>query len=185
MIKFLGLLSGKKKIDPNKAISIYVALLDQVISEGFVEIRNFINNNSNLEVNPNLQAYDIDWFSDVVFLGNISNLDSYFEEEEVVELRNLILDTRHKDLSMNDQTLVIETFLVYEKYFNELIFKYECPISAMAYAIFEKYNINSFQGDLFKKKNKPNPVFLNELKNVLSHFIWNWEDYLQKNKISF
>ena len=25
----------------------------------------------------------------------------------------------------------------------------------------------------------------NELKSLLSHFIWNWEDYLEKNKLSF
>ena len=55
----------------------------------------------------------------------------------------------------------------------------------MAHAIFEKYNINDFQGDLFKRKNKPNPIFLNELKNLLSHFIWNWEEYLEKNKLNF
>ena len=54
----------------------------------------------------------------------------------------------------------------------------------MAHAIFEKYNINNFQGDLFKK-NKPNPVFLNELKNLLNHFIWNWEEYLEKISLDF
>ena len=79
----------------------------------------------------------------------------------------------------------IERFLDYENYFNDLIIKHEFMISAMAHAIFEKYKINDFQGDLFRKKNKPNPVFLTELKNLLSHFIWNWEDYLQKNKLDF
>ena len=49
----------------------------------------------------------------------------------------------------------------------------------------EKYNINEYQGDLFKRKNKPNPIFYNELKNLLKHFMWNWEDYLEKNKLRF
>ena len=61
----------------------------------------------------------------------------------------------------------------------------EFPINAMAYGIFEKYNINDFQGDLFKRKNKPNPIFYNELKGLLKHFIWNWEEYLEKNKLIF
>jgi hypothetical protein len=55
----------------------------------------------------------------------------------------------------------------------------------MAFAIFEKYNINEFQGTLFKRKNKPNPIFISEMKNLLKHFIWNWEEYLQKNKLQF
>ena len=156
-----------------------------MISEGFIEIRDFINNNNNLETNPNLSDSDIDWFSNVVFLGNIKNLDMYFEEDESSHFRNLILDEMHKELSGNAHNLAIERFLDYENYFQGLIAKYESPTSAMAHAIFEKYNINDCQGDLFKKKNKPNPIFINELKNLLNHFIWNWEEYLEKNKLSF
>lgn len=185
MIKFLGLLSTKKKIKPATAASIYVAVLQNVILEGFIEIKDFINNNNNLESNPNLDENDIDWFSNVIFLGNIKNLDIYFEAEEVSKLRGFILDEIYKDLKGNTQHLAVERFLDYENYFKELLEKHEFPINAMAHAIFEKYNINDFQGDLFKKKNKPNPVFLNELKNLLGHFIWNWEEYLEKNKINF
>jgi hypothetical protein len=185
MIKFLGLLSKKKKVKPATAVTIYVAILQNVISGGFIEIKDFINNNNNLESNPNLKDSDIDWFSNVIFLGNMKNLDSYFEENEVSSLRTLILDEIYKDVKANDQNLAVERFLDYENYFNDLLIKYEFSINAMAHAIFEKYNINDFQGDLFKKKNKPNPVFLNELKNLLSHFLWNWEEYLEKNKLNF
>ena len=185
MIKFLGLLSKKKKVKPATAISIYVAVLNNVISGGFIEIKDFINNNNNLESNPNLDNNDINWFSNVVFLGNIKNLDMFFEEDEVSILRTLILDEIYKNLDGNAQHLAIERFLDYENYFKDLLSKHESSINAMAHAIFEKYNINDFQGDLFKKKNKPNPVFLNELKNLLNHFIWNWEEYLEKNKLRF
>jgi hypothetical protein len=185
MIKFLGLLSKKKKVKPATTVSIYVALLQNVISDGFIEIKDFINNNNNLESNPNLNDKDINWFSNVIFLGNIKNLDSSFEKDEVSILRALILDEIYKDLEGNDKNLAIERFLDYENYFNDLLIKHEFSINAMAHAIFEKYNINDFQGDLFKKKNKPNPVFLNELKNLLNHFVWNWEEYLERNKLKF
>jgi hypothetical protein len=185
MIKFLGLLSKKKKVNPELTASIYVALLQNVIAEGFVEIKDFINNNNNLEENPNLKENAIEWFSNVVFLGNLQNLDVHFEEHQATQLRALILDEIYKDLEVNAQHLAIERFLDYENYFKELMVKHEYPLNAMAHAIFDKYNINDFQGDLFKKKNKPNPVFFNELKNLLSHFNWNWEDYLEKNKLNF
>ena len=185
MIKFLGLLMRKKKVKPKTAISIYVALLKKVISEGFVEIKDFINNNNNLEKSPRLNDSDIDWFSNVIFLGNINNLEIHFEEDEVVLLRKLILDEMYKNIEENECQLAIEKFLDYENYFNDLIIQYESIINAMAYAIFEKYNINDFQGNLFKRKNKPNPIFINELKNLLSHFFWNWEEYLKKNKLNF
>ncbi len=184
MIKFFGF-SKKKKVKPATTASIYVTLLQNVVSEGFIEIKDFINNNNNLESNPNLNDTDIDWFSNVIFLGNMKNLDLHFEENEVFTLRALILDEIYKDVEVNDRHLAIEKFLEYENYFKELLVRHEFPIDAMAYAIFEKYNINDFQADLFKKKNKPNPIFLNELKNLLNHFIWNWEEYLEKNKLDF
>jgi len=185
MIKFLGLLSKKKKVKPATAAAIYVALLQNVIAEGFIEIKDFINNNNNLEGTPDLKDMDIDWFSNIIFLGNIQRLNVYFEEDEAVKLRSFILDEVYKELEGNAQHLAIERFLDYENYFKDLLEKHESPINAMAIGIFEKYNINDFQGDLFKKKNKPNPIFFNELKNLLAHFIWNWEDYLEKNKLNF
>ncbi len=185
MIKFFGLLSKKKKIEPKIMASIYVAALNNVITEGFIEIKDFINNNNNLDANPNITNNDVDWFSNIIFLGNMHLLNDYFEESEVSIIRGCILDEMYSNLDENKQHLAIERFLDYEKYFAELISVNETSIQAMAYGIFEKYNINEYQGDLFKRKNKPNPIFYNELKNLLKHFIWNWEEYLEKNKLTF
>ena len=53
----------------------------------------------------------------------------------------------------------------------------------MARSIFIKYNLNDYQGKLLKNQNEPNPVFLEELASLLSHFVWNWDDFLSKNKV--
>lgn len=185
MIKFFGLLSKKNKVKAESVAPIYVALLENVINEGYVEVKEFINKNNNLEGTPDLDDKDIAWFSNIVFLGNMQNLKFYFEDLEFTRLRALILDEIYRDLNEDSQHLAIERFLDYENYFGELMLRHECAITAMAYGVFEKYNINNFQGDLFKKKNKPNPIFFHELKNLLKHFIWNWEDYLKKNKLKF
>ena len=114
-------------------------------------------------------------------MGNLENLSSFFEEQDAVVLRGLILDEMYKELPENEQHLAIERFLDHENYFKELLLQNEYAISAMAYGIFEQYNINEYQGDLFKRKNKPNPIFYNELKNLVKHFMWNCEDYLEMN----
>ena len=71
-----------------------------MIKNGFVEIQDFINNNNNLESNQNIKEDMISWFSNVIFLGNMKNLDVYFEEDEVSTLRALILDEIYKDFRM-------------------------------------------------------------------------------------
>ena len=55
----------------------------------------------------------------------------------------------------------------------------------MAVAVFDKYNINDCQSELLKRKNDPNPILFNELKKLLGHFRWNWDDFLEKCKIIF
>ena len=185
MIKFFGLLSKKEKVKIKSLVSIYCQTLDEVINQGFVEIKDFINNNNNLENNPNLHQKDIKWFRIIIYLGNLNNLGSHFEDDEVLKLRNLIVDEIYSDLSDNEKISAVEGFLQYEAYFMELMNEFESEIDAMAFAIFDKYNINEFQGELFKRKNKPNPIFISEMKNLIQHFIWNWDEYLQKNKIKF
>ena len=44
MIKFFGLLSKKKKVKLQSIVDIYCGALDEVISNGFIEIKDFINN---------------------------------------------------------------------------------------------------------------------------------------------
>ena len=185
MIKFFGLLSKKKKVNLQSIVDIYCGALDEVISNGFIEIKDFINNNNNLENNPNLKNEDIKWFRIIIFLGNLNDLKSHFEEQEVLKLRNLIVENIFIDLNDSQKILAVESFLQYESYFSDLLIEFSSEIDAMAYAIFEKYNINDFQGTLFKRKNKPNPIFISEMKNLLKHFIWNWDEYLQKNKLQF
>ena len=80
MIKFFGLLSKKKKVDSKLTASIYVAALNNVVNEGFVEIKDFINNNNNLEDIPNLTNEDIKWFRNIIFLGNMQSLQLHFEK---------------------------------------------------------------------------------------------------------
>lgn len=152
MIKFFSLLSKKSKINIKDASEIYRSALDEVIYEGFVEIKDFINQNNNLENNPNLQSSDVKWFRLIIYLGNLYQLKSNFEEDEVLVFRNSILDQMFDELDDSNKLLAIDSFLDYEKYFSELLREYNSEIDAMAYAVFEKYNINDFQGALFKRK---------------------------------
>ena len=101
MIKFFGLLSKKKKVKPELTASIYVAALNNVINEGFVEIKDFINDNNNLEDKPNLTDEDITWFRNIIFLGNIQSLQLHFEEKEAAKIREFMLDEMYKDLEQS------------------------------------------------------------------------------------
>tara|TARA_A100001037_G_C14971749_1_gene554016 strand:+ start:37 stop:588 length:552 start_codon:yes stop_codon:yes gene_type:complete len=183
MFSFFGI-HKKKKIKASVFVKTYVKNLNEVIDSGFSEIKDFINENHNLECTLELKDFDIKWFWIITLLANLSHLNSYFEEEEVLQLRGYVLDNILNMIDENKE-LAMERFLNYENYFSQLISKHNDILKCMAFAIFEKYNINDFQGDMFKRKNKPNPILIHELKNLLSHFLWNWDSDLKDYRIIF
>jgi|TARA_B100001142_G_C14348103_1_gene660872 hypothetical protein len=182
MIKFLGILSTKNKVTTKKAARLLVETLDEAIVHGFVEIQDFLNNNNNLEGSPNLTVKDIRWFRLIVFVGNLKISSDFFDHDNAEDLYNNLLDYM-ADKMTGDNEIAIEQLNDYASYLDELLRRSDNCIEAMATAIFDKYNINEFQVNLFRRKNEPNPVLFQELKNLMGHFIWNWEDYLNKNKI--
>jgi len=183
MIKFLGILSKKKKITAKETANLLVATLDEVIVNGFVEIQDFINNNNNLENNPNLKEKDIRWFRLIVFASNLKILPNFFEDEKIDNLHNQLLDFMTERIT-GENEIALEQLSDYCTYLDDLLRKSDNYVEAMATAMFDKYNINDYQVTLFKRKNEPNPVFFQELKNLMSHFIWNWEDFLSKHKVA-
>ena len=35
--------------------------------------------------------------------------------------------------------------------------------------------------ELLKRKHEPNPILFNELKKLLNHFTWNWDEFWEKH----
>lgn len=183
MLKFFGI-SKKDKITVKDTSKIFTIALNKVVNDGYPEIQSFLNKNNNLEKSPNISEEDIKWFRLIIFVGNLHVLSTKFEENESLELRNEIIDKLLTYLD-DDPEVAMDLFLNYESYYNDLLSKQIDPIETMSLAVFDKYNINDCQSELLKRKNEPNPVLFNELRKYLSHFVWNWEEFLEKCKVVF
>lgn len=183
MLKFFGI-SKKDKISVEDTANIFFVALNKVINDGYIEIQHYLNNNNNLDKTPNVSDDDIKWFRLIVFAGNLHVLSTKFEESESLKLRNYIIDELLPYLD-KDKEISMDVFLQYERYYQDILIKQIDPIETMAVAVFDKYNINDCQSDLLKRKNEPNPILFNELKKLLSHFIWNWDEFLEKCKVTF
>ena len=183
MLKFFGI-SKKDKITVKDTSKIFTVALNKVINDGYPEIQSFLNKNNNLEKSPNISDEEIKWFRLIIFVGNLHVLSTKFEENESLELRNEIIDKLLPYLD-DDPEVAMDLFLNYETYYNDLLAKQIDPIETMSLAVFDKYNINDYQSELLKRKNEPNPVLFNELRKYLSHFVWNWEEFLEKCKVLF
>ena len=183
MLKFFGI-SKKEKISVKDTANLFFVALNKVVNDGFPEIQNFLNKNNNLDKSPEISDEEIKWFRLIIFSGNLHLLSTKFEDNEAQELRNQIVDELIPFLD-EDTDIAMDLFLNYETYFNDILIRQVDPIETMAVAVFDKYNINDCQSELLKRKNEPNPILFNELRKYLSHFIWNWDEFLEKCKITF
>ena len=184
MLKFFGISKKKEKVSVQDTGIMFSSALNKVVDNGFPEIQDFLNKNNNLEKSPEIIDKDIRWFRLIVFVGNLHIMSTKFEDKESLELRNTIIDNLLSFLD-KDTEVAMDLFLNYERYYNDILQKYIDPIEGMAVAVFDKYNINDCQSELLKRKNDPNPILFNELKKLLGHFRWNWDDFLEKCKIIF
>ncbi len=174
--------SKKEKITINKLATIYSNTLFEVIDNGFPEIIEFVNDNRKFEDSPNLQRKDVSWFLMIIFVANNYRLSDFLDETVVVQLHHASLNEIISFLD-EEEDVIRDMFLDYEQFFKEQFAIEENIEKSMAKSIFIKYNLNQYQGKLLKNQNEANPVFLQELTDLLSHFIWNWDDYLLKYKI--
>ena len=182
MLKFFGI-SKKEKITVKDTANIFSIALNKVVNDGFPEIQTFLNKNNNLDKSPNIKDEDVKWFRLIVFAANLHLLSTKFEEEQSVELRSNVIDNLLPYLD-DDNEISMDLFLNYETYFSDILAKQIDPIEAMAVAVFDKYKINECQSELLKRRNDPNPVLFNELRKYLSHFIWNWEEFLENCRVT-
>lgn len=182
MMKLFGF-SKKEKISVNKLAKLYANTLFEVVYNGFPEIIGFVNDNRKFEESPNLQTEDVKWFLMIIFAANNHRLLDFFSDDVVDALHNACTREVICFLKEDEEEVVREMVMDYESFFAEQFAEYVKLEKAMARSIFIKYNLNDYQGKLLKNQNEPNPVFLQELANLLSHFVWNWDDFLSKYKV--
>lgn len=183
MLKFFGI-SKKDKVSVKDTSNIFSIALNKIIDDGFLEIQIFLNDNNNLEKSPQILDEDIKWFRLIIFAGNLHFISMKFEENQALDLRNNIIDNLLPYLD-KDKEVAMDLFLNYETYYSDILKKQVDPIETMAVAVFDKFNINDCQSKLLKRKNEPNPILFNELRKLVSYFIWNWDEFLEKKKIIF
>lgn len=177
-------LFGKKKIKKEKVVEIYVDTIFDVIERGFPEIADFINEEKQFTKSPQIGKEDFEWFTYIIYGGNILNLYEYFEEELADDLKLLIMKEVAERYTTRDQHIAEEILLEYESFLSELQKKTKNTVKTISTALFNKFELNSYQDEHYQRLNAPNPVFFKQLNEMMELFVWNWEDFLQKYKIS-
>jgi RNase adaptor protein for sRNA GlmZ degradation len=56
-------------------------------------------------------------------------------------------------------------------------------LTAMTRAVCYKYGVIAHQEPYFRDMNVPNPILQKNLREVMEHFLWDWEDFVDQYRV--
>lgn len=182
MISLITRLS-KKKITEDQLANAFVNALIDTVQACFPEISSLINEDPDLPKCPNIDQYDDEEFLMIVLVGNIKMLSDNFDHGLQDSLRDKIFEKCAAAFGM-ETTEFIGKYKEYCEFLNRVNHPSKNTLYAMARGVFYKYNLNLYQADYFRTLNTPNPIFLKRMNELMDLFIWNWQGFFERYKVS-
>jgi len=181
----MALLSSllKRKLSDDQVANVFINALFDVVDNGFVEIAEMINEDIAFVVSPQIEPNLNGEFALIVIAANLSSLESTFESDQAVRIEQKIFEKLGKVYEMSAvhfQSLARE----YQSFIAKVNHPSKNLIYGMSKAMFEKYKLNDFQDDYFRRMQSPNPLFLKRMDEVMVNFIWNWDAFFKKYKMN-
>ncbi|HIP31751.1 MAG TPA: hypothetical protein EYG86_03225 [Crocinitomicaceae bacterium] len=172
----------KKKVSDDKLANVFINGLFNSIDNGFPIVAESINEDPAFVYSPNIASTNSYEFSLIVFVGNISFLESAFEPEQADRVEKLIYDKLAKVYDMN--VIEFKSLLKdYQSFINRLNSPSKNMLYGMSKAIFDKYTLYNFQDEYFKRMQTPNPLFLKRMDEMVENFVWDWDAFFKKYKL--
>jgi hypothetical protein len=173
----------KKKIDVNRFANVFVNSLVEATDAGFKDVSDMINEDTAFVSNPLISSDQADHFLMIVVAGNLKYLDARFQPEDSREIRTKIVQKLAEVYRLEPHK--IEGIV---KHYDDFISKVNHPskntLYGMSKALFHKLGLNEHQESYFKNLKTPNPLFLKRMDDMLSNFLWDWDEFFRKYRTS-
>ncbi len=172
----------KKKLSDNQLANVFLNGILEVVDNGFPEVADLINEDLAFVSNPDVSAEDNSEFTMIVIVANLSSLESTFEAEQSNRIERLIFD-KLAQMMQSTPEIAEKTVREYQQLMSRINHPSKNMIYAMSKVIFQKYNLNEFQDEYFKRLQSPNPLFLKRMDQVVGNFLWDWDSFFKKYRL--
>lgn len=174
---------GRKKVTDDKLSTAFVNSLVSTVEQGFPEVAALINDDSEFAKKPNIDPANDSRFLLIVLVGNIKMLGDSFDVPTEEKLKQQIFEKAAAVFDTDEETFA-KLYAEYSEFMMRANHPSKNVVYAMARCVFYKYELNKCQSDYFKNLNTPNPIFLKKMNEVMSNFVWNWESFFERYKVS-
>lgn len=180
------MLSGvlKKKLSEEKIANVFVNSILDITDKGFQDVKEMILDDPSFAKIPKINSTTAEGhFTMIVIVANLKCIETEFDIAHVAKIEELI----HEKLATVFE-ISTQEFRTWKKEYESFMSRVNHPskntLYAMSKAIFHKYNLNEYQDEYFKKLQSPNPLFLKRLDDLMENFIWDWNAFFKKYKLS-
>ena len=173
----------KRKLSDDQVANVFINALFDVVDNGFVEVAELINEDVAFIKSPEIASTLNGEFALIVIAANLSSLESTFDADQAVRIEQRIFEKLGKIYEMSSgefQSLARE----YQSFIAKVNHPSKNLVYGMSKALFEKYALNEYQDEYFRRMQAPNPLFLKRMDEVMVNFIWNWDAFFKKYKMN-
>ena len=178
-MKNLGLLNwlSKRKLTDEKVANIFVNTSLEIVEEGWPKIVELLNASPEFEKSPELDPKDYGRFLMIVVSANLSAVPKHFEPgvDRAIIKRCCAKFGRVLGVPKEDFAKKAKEFKAFMKKINHPSTN---SVTAMTRAVFYKYHLIASQDEYFRDMNVPNPIIMAGLRDVVTHFYWDWDEVI-------
>ena len=172
-----GLLSwlSKKKLTDEKVANIFVNSSFETVEKGWPEIAAMINASPEFETSPDLDEKDYGRFLVIVVSANLSLVPKFFKPGVDRAIRKRCCAKFGLALGV-PKNVFAQKVKEYRDFMTKINHPSKNNVTAMTRAVFYKYGLIQNQDAYFKDMNVPNPIVMKNLRDVMNHFAWEWDE---------
>ena len=172
----------KKRLSDTQLANVFLNGIFEIVDNGFVEVVDLINEDLAFVTSPAIPAEQNGQFTMIVVVANISTLETTFETVQANRIEKIIFEQMGSLMGVSAAEAEAKV-REYQKFMQRINHPSKNMIYAMSKAVFQKYNLNDFQDEYFKRLQSPNPLFLKRMDQIMINFLWDWDSFFKKYKI--
>lgn len=183
-MKNLGLLSwlAKKKLTDEQVANIFVNTSFETVEQGWPQVASFLNASPEFDSSPDLDPEDYGKFLMIVVSANLGMIPKHFDPgvDRAIIQRCCAKFGLALGLPQDAFAKKVKEFRGFMKEVNR---PSKNTLTGMTRAVCYKYGVIAHQEAYFRDMNVPNPILQKNLREVMEHFLWDWEEFVDQYRV--
>ena len=172
----------KKKLTEEQVATFFVDTTFETVENGWPEVADFLNVCSGFEQSPALDPEDYGRFLMIIVSANIQMIPKHFDSGVDRQVIQRICSKFARALDIAPETFASKV-KQYRAFMKQINRPSKNVSTAMTRAVFYKYHLNQYQDAYFRDMNTPEPNIQRDLKQLMEHFLWDWDAFTESYRV--